>query len=303
MMDFFFRTKPISGAVPIFPKRSRSLLLLAALGLLVSGCSTRSDLHFTTLMVQVPGTKAIMMPPPGGPAIVGVLERRYQNGISQEIALSTKALGVGQNTFWISMMNDPQALTEVEDTLKIGRLDPEKIQSEMDDRLLGIDMHTSLFFVQNKYGPFGYAIGTSSSHDLCLYAWQQIEPTENAIFTTSGIISVRMRLCETGATEEQLLQVMYGYTISAYYTSRDWDPYGSPPPVSPQLGAIDAPVYPLGMNSPLPAPHPLVLPSGAPTSRPAASSRPVQPREAPTARRPAGAPANDYPVVPPPPPS
>ena len=295
-----------------FPHRLARVLralrmLPLVLGLASAGCSMRSDLEFTTLMNEVPAAQAIMIPPPGGPAIVSVLERRYLNGVSQEISLSTMAGGSGQNTFWISLVNDPRALTENDDSLSIGRLDPLRIYNEIEDRLPGIGMQTSNYFVQNKYGPFGYAVGRSGAGDLCLYAWQLIEPTEAAIFMTSGTVSVRMRVCAAGATEQQLLQVMYGYTIAAYFKSQDWNPYGSVPPASPQLGQIDSPIYPVGSAGPGAVAPPTVLPQApvaAPAPRPAVRRTAVAARPrpaAPVAAPPVSGPAAGYPIVPPPP--
>ncbi|MGO4706237.1 cellulose biosynthesis protein BcsN [Microvirga sp. 2MCAF38] len=271
--------------------------------LLLPACSMRSDLHFKTLATEVPVIKAIVVPPPGGPAVVAVVENKFLNGVSQEVALSTAAEGVGQNAFWVSMMNDPDALTENDDVLTIRRITTERIQVEMDARLPGIDMRPSPYFVQNKYGPFGYALGYSAARDLCLYAWQLIEPTENAIFSTSGIVSVRLRLCEAGATEEQLLRTMYAYTISAYFEARGWNPYGSPGPVSPQLGQIDAPVYPLPTGvtvlrtAPPPSPRPQTVIRRAP------AKPPVIAPETENVTRPASLTEDrlGFPVVPPPP--
>ena len=252
-------------------------MLPLVLGLASAGCSMRSDLEFTTLMNEVPAAQAIMIPPPGGPAIVSVLERRYLNGVSQEISLSTMAGGSGQNTFWISLVNDPRALTENDDSLSIGRLDPLRIYNEIEDRLPGIGMQTSNYFVQNKYGPFGYAVGRSGASDLRLYAWQLIEPTEAAIFMTSGTVSVRMRVCAAGATEQQLLQVMYGYTIAAYFRSPNWNPYGSVPPASPSSARSTA------------RSTPWAPPARAPSFRPPSCRRPRwrrRPRGRPSAAGP-----------------
>lgn len=291
------RTSRVGRAGPL--ALAVSLLFLAA-------CSTRSELHFTTLANQVPVTKAIVVPPPGGPAVVAVLENRFLNGVSQEIALSTAAQGIGQNTIWISLMNDPDALTEIDDVLRIRPITQERIQSEMEDRLPGIDMRTSTYYVQNKYGPFGYATGYSSARDLCFYAWQRIEPTENAIFSTSGLVSIRVRLCEAGATEEQLLRVMYGYTISAFFGDRGWNPYGTPPPPAPQLGQIDAPMYPTGAGI-VPLNTTPTPPAPAQVARPRPSTPRSRPAPAAADEAPATQPAADerltgFPVVPLPPP-
>ena len=280
--------------------------------LLAAACTSRSELGFATLMSEVPATRAIIVPPPGGPSIVAVLQRGYQNGVSQEIALSTASLTPGQNAFYVSLASGTAPQSEIDDVLSLPPLTEDRIQKEMEERLPGIEMRTSLVYVQNKYGPFGFATGRSASGDVCLYAWQRIEPNEPAVLVPGGTISVRLRLCDVSATPEQLLRSMYGFTISAYYLSGSWNPYGAPPQVPAHLGEIDAPIYPLGMTG---AAVPSVMrerrvrveSSPVSTSRvidkdtvpPSAPARPV----APATQEPIPSPETGYPVVPPPSPS
>ncbi|MBZ6077773.1 cellulose biosynthesis protein BcsN [Microvirga puerhi] len=268
---------------------------------LLAGCSTQSELRFATLMSEVPATKALILPPPGGPAVVAVLQRTYKNGITQEIALSTASTTSGQNAFFVSFVNDLEVPSEIDDVLKVRRITPDRLQSEMESRLSGLDMRTSLYYVQNKYGPFGFATGRSGTGDTCLYAWQEIEPNKPAILTPAGIISVRLRLCDADATEEQLLRTMYAFTISAYFSSMDWNPFGEPPPVPSQLGAIDAPSFPVGMgtgaNPPAPSPPARAIVRPAPHRAPA---RPLEAPVVPAAPVEPRRPLEGYPVVPPP---
>jgi hypothetical protein len=171
-------------------------------------------------------------------------------------------------------------------------------------------MQTSLVYVQNKYGPFGFATGRSASGDVCLYAWQRIEPNEPAILVPGGVISIRLRLCDAAATHEQLLRSMYGFTISAYYKSGSWNPYGSPPRVPEHLGEIDAPIYPLGMNTSGPATivrerRVRVRDNSDPPLRlidkdTVLPTAPVQ-SGVPATQEPVASPQTGYPVVPPPP--
>ena len=183
----------------------KAVLATAVLSTL-SACAGRSDLGFATLMSEVPATRAIIVPPPGGPSVVAVLQRSYQDGLSQEIALSTASLTTGQNAFYVSMLNNTQANPEQSETLSLPSLSQDRLLSEMEERMPGVEMQTSLVYVQNKFGPFGFATGRSSSGDLCLYAWQRIEPDEPAVFLPGGSVSVRLRLCDADATVEQLLQ-------------------------------------------------------------------------------------------------
>jgi len=250
-----------SLSVPRSPTRSVSfrrgladfrtaLKCLAAGAVLVtvSACAGRSDLGHASLMSEVPVARAIVVPPPGGPSVVAVLQQQYQNGLSQEIALSTASLTAGQNAFYVSLLNNTAGSMEIPDTLSLPSLSPDRLQREMEERMPGVEMETSLVYVQNKFGPFGFATGRSSAGDLCLYAWQQIEPSEPAILVPGGAISVRLRLCDADASVDQLLRVFYGYTIAAYYRQESWNPYGDPPSPPAHFGERDAPMYPLGLG-------------------------------------------------------
>jgi len=214
----------------------------------VSACAGRSDLGYASLMSEVPATRAIVVPPPGGPSVVSVLQQQYQDGISQEIALSTASLTSGQNAFYVSLLNNTAGNMELPNTLSLPSMMPDRLQREMEERMPGVEMETSLVYVQNRFGPFGFATGRSPRGDLCLYAWQQIEPGEPAIFVPGGAVSVRMRLCDADASVDQLLRVFYGYTIAAYYRQESWNPYGDPPSPPKELGERDAPMYPLGLG-------------------------------------------------------
>jgi Cellulose biosynthesis protein BcsN len=285
---------------------SRALRALLILPVLAAGaCTTRSEIGFATLMSEVPATRAAIVPPPGGPSIVAVLQRSYQNGLSQEIALSTASLTPGQNAFYVTLATASTPQSEIDDVLSLpSTITQDRIAGEMEERLPGIEMQTSLVYVQNKYGPFGFATGRSASGDVCLYAWQRIEPNEPAVFVPGGVISVRLRLCDAAATQEQLLRTMYAFTISAYYMSGSWNPYGEPPPVPAQLGQIDAPIYPLGMGTS--APPAIVRQQRIRVERTTPSSRLIdkdtvgaQERAPAPAPVPEGPPSG-YPVVPPP---
>ncbi|WP_414472227.1 cellulose biosynthesis protein BcsN [Microvirga sp. M2] len=286
----------------------RGALLLAPL--LTGACTTRSEIGFASLMSEVPAARAVIVPPPGGPSIVAVLERRYQNGVSQEIALSTASLTPGQNAVYVSLVSGSTPQSEIEDVLNLPSIAEDRIYEEMEERLPGIEMQTSLVYVQNKYGPFGFATGRSASGDVCLYAWQRIEPNEPAVLVPGGAISVRLRLCDAAATPEQLLRIMYGFSISAHDMSGSWNPYGEPPRVPAHLGEIDAPIYPLGMNSAAPTVvvrerRVQVRTNPAPVRR-LVDKDTVLPAQAPQVivpapQEPIASPQTGYPVVPPPP--
>lgn len=295
---------------------------------MLAACATRPlDLRVQTLTTEVPVTQAIVMPPPGGPSIVTLLERRRSNAIEQELILSTNGSEPGQNAFFVTLLESLSG-GEGSDVVKIPSIAPDAIAAEMEQRLPGVAMQVSPYFVQNKYGPFGYAAGLSDAGDTCLYAWQTIEPNERRLFsletallaTPQGAISVRLRICEPGAPEEALLRLMYEYTVVAHLRSPVWNPYGDPPPADPRLGELGSPVYPISRNGhaqpvsepagPAPRPAERALRRVAPRAdlaldEPAAlpSSRaPSLGRSAPPLRTvPRREPLDGFPTIPPPP--
>ncbi len=273
----------------------------------VAGCAGRSDLGYASLMSEVPATRAIIVPPPGGPSVVAVLQQQYQNGLSQEIALSTASLTAGQNAFYVRLLDNTAGSMEIPETLSLPSLSPDRLQREMEERMPGVEMETSLVYVQNKFGPFGFATGRSPAGDLCLYAWQRIEPSEPAILVPGGVISVRLRLCDADASVDQLLRVFYGYTIAAYYRQESWNPYGDPPSPPAHFGERDAPMYPLGLgdrteSTPVIRRRSLSQESGRAASAPVPRRTIDQDTAAPPSAVPVeSAPPPGYPVVPPPP--
>src|SRR5690606_17399671 len=131
---------------------------------------------------------------------------------------------------------------------------------------------------------FGYATGRSRLGDLCVYAWQRLAGMRSdATVATRGAVQVRLRLCQTGATEEGLLAVMYGYTIKSAIGDDTWNPYGTAPAADPRLGTLGQPIHPKGLSgaaqitvsapveerAPRPTPRPKVASAAAQQPAPA----------------------------------
>jgi hypothetical protein len=71
------------------------------------------------------------------------------------------------------------------------------------------DMKLSPYFVQNAYGPFGYSMGMTSTADLCMYAWQRIEPKLRPSGAVArGAINIRVQICDARKSEQELLALM-----------------------------------------------------------------------------------------------
>jgi hypothetical protein len=254
----------------------------------IAGCANDANVRSGSISRSVPNETAYVLPPPGGPAIVQVIERGHANGIQQDIALATDSALPGQNGFRVRLLGPVDKRDASRDALGGQALALTNVGSEMRAAMGSVPMAKSPYFVQNRYGPFGYAVGRSGG-DLCLYGWQNLR-ARPALIGNKGSVDIRLRLCRTGAREAELLAVMYGYTVNAYVNDSHWNPYGQPPATPETLGAASAEIYPTRSGS-----IETVLPEAAPRPRSgkarAAVQQPKVVEEAPIG-----------PAVPPPPP-
>jgi hypothetical protein len=228
-----------------------------------------------------------------------VTQRNYDNAISQIVSLATRGRTPGENAIHVAFFNAadlPDSMGVEGNLLKEPGIDDFAIAQEMEERMPGVAMSPSAVFVQNKYGPFGYAFGRGTAGEACIYAWQRMANSDSVFLPRSGMISVRIRVCDPAATEANLLRFAYSYSINASLRRAGWNPVGDAPAPAPELGRAGAPIYPQ-------------LPSSSADAfeqQPAARSRPARaPR---TERRVQQAPEpipdkplEGYPTVPPPP--
>jgi hypothetical protein len=238
----------------------RTFALKAAMGLLVAGalagCATTRELPTSEARIATPAD-AVIIPPPGGPAIVKLVSTTYTNAVRQEISLATNARSAGENKITVTLFAD-----EGSDGSDAGLQDIPFTNVNLTEEALeawpGSGMAVSPFYVQNAYGPFGYAIGKPANGDTCIYAWQRIEPTLRPSGAVErGSIVIRLQLCRQRATEQELVQVMYQLRLDTEVFP--------PPPASPIIGMPNAPILPVGADG-----FAQVIPIAAPVSRPAA---------------------------------
>lgn len=267
-------------------------LVLALVGAaLLTGCNlpppyfgAGQDPKTATLLQEVPATAALVLPPPGSLAVITVLERRYANALTQTVVLASDSTVSGENAIEVTFFGPVGPGAAQGDTLRWRPLDPVRVSEEMIDKFPGVRMTRSSFFVQNGYGPFGYGVGRPRGGGTCLYAWQQIEPPRNKFGEpkSRGSISLRVRLCRAGASEEDLLRFMYGLVISGYFLPVGWNPYGPAPAPPADLGGLGAPSLPVPVGE---------NPYYAPRAREPRELRvlPAAPVAAPVQRAPAAA--------------
>lgn len=283
--------------------RFATLATATLLGALAAGCGeqrlTDAELSFATRSIAVDPSRAIMMLPPGGPPIVNVTQRSYENAVSQTIRLATRGRTPGENAIhaaFLTAADVPDSDGAEGRLLSLPSIEDFAIAREMEERLPGVAMMPSAAYVQNRYGPFGYAIGRGPAGDGCLYAWQRVASGDSIFRPRSGVISVRLRVCAPGASEAALLRLAYGFSVNASLRRPGWNPIGDAPSPSPDLGEAGAPIYPLPQTS-----MPDVV------ERPPRAARPKRPQPArtevrePVPDRPLpDRPLEGYPTVPPP---
>lgn len=201
---------------------------------------------------QVDTADALVLPEPGAaPRVFAVLQTNYSNAVTQEIILETNSATRGQNAFHATFFGPVEHIRSGTYERSDEFLNEEALEKEMDEQLPGVTMYTSNYFVQNRYGPFNYAMGRGAPGEMCMYAWQRIQSQVPVylIMRDRGVLSIRLRLCQKGASEQDLLRVMYRYSINGYFLPRQWQPYGRPMGEPEGIGRIGGPLaYPSGLQ-------------------------------------------------------
>jgi hypothetical protein len=283
--------------------RRAALLLGAAYALLLVGCGeqrlSEGELSFASRAIAVDPSRALVVLPPGSPAVIGVTQRNYDNAVAQTIALSTHGRTPGENAIQVAFFTAadlPDSAGVEGNLLKLPGIDDSSVAQDMEERLPGAAMAPSAVFVQNKYGPFGYAFGRGAGGEACLYAWQRIADGDSIVRPRSGAVSVHMRICDPKATEASLLRLAYEYSLNASLRRSGWNPAGDAPAPEPGLGKAGAPIYPLPQASTQEAPAPRRATQPRPVRAPQAEADDPRDRQQVPDR-----PLEGYPTVPPPP--
>ncbi len=241
--------------------RQLKIIMLMTLAGLATSCTTTGGVRQSASAETVANEKALAFPPPGGPAIVNVVERRYKGDVEQTISLATSSSVSGQNFLKIQfhgVSGDNPGLGST----PYKAVGANAIAREMAVAVPGVRLARSATLVQNTYGPFGYASGQSRAGDTCLYAWQQIRAgrSTQAQMQNFSMVQVRLRLCDAHASEHQLLGTIYGYTIAGGFRNEALNPYGAvrgadavlaPPgdPVYPDIGSYRSNATPIGYDT------------------------------------------------------
>jgi len=226
--------------------RLLNLISIVAVAAAMAGCtSTSGSVSQPSAPEAVASEKSLVLPPPGGPSIVSVVETKRGNGVEQTLSLFTSSSVPGQNFMKVQFLGASGSNPNI-GSAGYRMFNETGMSREAFAAVPGVAMARNTTFLQNSYGPFSYASGRSRGGDTCIYGWQQIRSSRSAQTQTRnfGMIQVKLRLCDARASERQLLAVMYGYTITGTLNGEIWNPYGDVRGADPTLGRTGSPIYP-----------------------------------------------------------
>lgn len=252
---------------------------------LLAACASTRELPPQEARIVAP-VDAMIVPPPGGPAIVNVVSRTFPNAVQQDINLATNARTAGENKISIIRFVD-EGVDGSDAALRDIPFTQVNLTEEALEAWPDTGMAVSPYYVQNDYGPFGYAIGRPANGDTCIYAWQRIAPSlKPSGALDRGAITVRLQLCKQRATEQELLEVMYRLRLNSSVHA--------PRPAPAAIGRIAAPIRPVGAQG-----FAEVIEVAEPVSQPRATARPAPaPAPAPAVVPVATTPPPGAPIVP-----
>ncbi len=161
---------------------------------LLGGCtSTSGSVRQPSAPEAVASEKALVLPPPGGPSIVSVVETRRGNGVEQTLSLFTSSSVPGENFLKVQFLGASGSNPRTGNaTYKM--ISESGISREAFAAAPGVAMVRNNTFLQNSYGPFAYASGRSRGGDTCLYGWQQIRSSQAAHTQARNFGMIQVRL-------------------------------------------------------------------------------------------------------------
>ncbi len=220
----------------------RKTPILAALGLCLaaSACVPYAGHDETSLEDSVPRDRSKMvalagepavargslrMPamvalPPEAGAVAKVRTRVYANGLRQDIILKAASSGRYENALVVMARTDRRQT--LDEQVPLYKPTEAGIRSEIGAHYPGVSMRVADRESSNAYGPYGLALGRTGADLRCVYMWQWIDANRlppDAGF--AGPATVRVRLCQAGASFDAMAALLDHLTIGADGTRFD----------------------------------------------------------------------------------
>jgi hypothetical protein len=193
---------------------------------------------------QVSADQAFVSLGPSAPPVLSIVEHPYENATRQTISLATRGKTPGENTLRVDVIGIKNPGVSRDATLPDAPLEAAQLSSEAEDALPGVPLRTSLTYLQNRSGPFGYAVGKSAQGDECIYAWQRVATPDRDlnVVNSRNTLSIRLRLCEPHTSQAALIASMMGLNVNVGVSGGVWTP--EPKQFSSEIGSPGAVIGP-----------------------------------------------------------
>lgn len=177
---------------------------------------------------------AMAMLPPGAGKAQKITSQVFSDGRQQLIGFDQSVTGLKTNEMRISVLK-PISSTQLD--RPAGQVAPREKPTEASIRATlasdfpGMQMRVVSTPRSNDYGVYGLAAGQWANGVRCIYAWQWIEPLKS---TEDGTLaSVRVRLCRSDVTLDQLAEFVDHLVIDPARSETDLPAVVAEPTVPP----------------------------------------------------------------------
>jgi Cellulose biosynthesis protein BcsN len=220
---------------------------VALLMAIVDGCAAPRTIVANESERQVSVDQAFVSLGPSAPPVLSIVEHPYENATRQTLRLATRGSTPGENTLRVDVIGIKNPGISPDATLSDAPLEAAQLSSEAEDALPGVPLRTSLTYLQNRSGPFGYAVGKSAQGDECIYAWQRVATPDRdlSVVNSRNTLSLRLRLCEPNTSEAALLASMMGLNVNVGLSGGLWTP--EPKQFASEIGSPGTAIGPPGV--------------------------------------------------------
>lgn len=149
------RSPQIAGPL----RRQVATAIAVTMALAASGCAGQRTIVENSGARTVATDRAFVSLGAGGPAFLSVIQNDYANATRQTIALATRGKTPGENQLRIDVFGVKNDDVALDTSLPDLPLKEAELTAEAQDALPDVPLRVSLNYLQNRYGPFGYAVG------------------------------------------------------------------------------------------------------------------------------------------------
>lgn len=164
-----------------------------------------------SLASEIAPEQALARLPAEAGAVVSVTERREKDRLTQTVALAGDTTARGANRI--------RVVAADHDGTTLRRMTEERIAEELAEELPDVDMRVLPRMASAGGAPLGLASGRARDGGTCVYGWQETTATPRR--ARGGLLaaaddvdlSVRVRLCRTGLSEEKLIALVESLSL------------------------------------------------------------------------------------------